>query len=194
MQEENKKKKVEDVRICIKFIPMKSLIKYNGFYYYLGGKSVDKIEIKNAVEFCIDRAHYNYIKKLEKACILQKFDEIDKDGKLILTREQNQKIFSILKEKYETSIYKNQRGAIKGLVIQNQEKFVTLSKEQQSIVLYQILNNLRTSEAADLQLIGGSKNSGKNMISKRINNAEEIILIYQSITGLYKAEVNLLTV
>ncbi|MBR4026753.1 MAG: hypothetical protein IKJ01_04250 [Lachnospiraceae bacterium] len=90
--------------------------------------------------------------------------------------------------------YKNQRGAIKGLVIQNQEKFVTLSKEQQSIVLYQILNNLRTSEAADLQLIGGSKNSGKNMISKRINNAEEIILIYQSITGLYKAEVNLLIV
>mgnify|MGYP003295940134 CR=1 FL=1 len=103
-------------------------------------------------------------------------------------------ILDILKEKYETSIYKNQRGAIKGLVIQNQEKFVTLSKEQQSIVLYQILNNLRTSEAADLQLIGGSKNSGKNMISKRINNAEEIILIYQSITGLYKAEVNLLTV
>ena len=41
LQRENNKKKISEIRICKKMIPRGSLIKYNGFYYYLSRKECE---------------------------------------------------------------------------------------------------------------------------------------------------------
>lgn len=194
LQIENKKKKVENVRICRKFIPSGSLIKYNGFYYYLGGKSKEYIEVRGAVELCLSSKDMYYIKKLEKAFRANYLEEKDKNGNVIITKDRNVELFKLLKEKYSSSIYKNQIGVVGKLLRNEKDVFQELLKEEQIIILLQLIKNIRTSEIVDLRLIGGAEKSGKNMITKKITNAKEVILITQSVTGLYQAEINLLTV
>ena len=141
-----------------------------------------------------DVALKKYVKKMEKAFQSNYFDEKDKNGRNILSSEKNVELFVILRKKYETSIFKNQMGVVGKLVKGGEEKFKTLSIEEQIFLLLQIIKNIQISESADLRLIGGAELSGKNMISKRISNANEVILITQSVTGLYQAEINLLMV
>lgn len=193
LQVENKKNKVEDVHICRKFIPRGSLIRYNGFYYYLGGKTNSQIWVSNAVELCIDRSGTKYLKKMEKACQNAYFDEKE-NGQVILTKEKNEVIYAELKKKYESSIFRNQIGAVGSLVRNGEEIFKQLTREEQCFILLQIIKNIQTSEFVDLRLLGGAEKSGKNLISKKVSNANEVVLIAQSITGLCKAEINLLTV
>lgn len=194
LQQENKKKKVEDVRICKKFIPRGSKIKYNGFHYYLGGKTGSQIWLKNAVELCLDTKHYNYVKKLEKACETQNFNESDKNKNFIITKECNEELFDIIVQKYSKSIYKNQVGVMGKLLINSVGKFEKLSKEEQGFVICQIIKNIQITDGADLCLLGEAKKSGTCKMNKKISNANEVLLISQSVTGIYKAEINLLTV
>ena len=74
------------------------------------------------------------------------------------------------------------------------EKFVNLKIEQQCFVILEIIRNLVLGDRVDVSLIGGSSQSGVMRINKKISSAEEVFLINQSITGLYQAEINLLTV
>ena len=76
---------------------------------------------------------------------------------------------------------------------QAREKFIKLSLEKQSEVLYQELFLFACNVVtADLSLIGGSKYSGKTLISNKMTNYTEAKIIHQSITGLFENEVDLL--
>lgn len=77
--EENKGKEITELRICKKFIPRESLVRYNGYYYYLGGKSVEQIVLKNATQMAYSEEETCYIKKIEKAIekhIMKKWTKI----------------------------------------------------------------------------------------------------------------------
>lgn len=50
------------------------------------------------------------------------------------------------------------------------------------------------STSANLELLGESKQTGVMFIGKDITALDEILLINQSVTGLYEQRVNLLTV
>lgn len=67
IQFENVGKKPNDLRICKNFIPKNSLVKMDGAYYYLAGKTTNKIEFKNAIQFKIPLKWNEYIHKIEKA-------------------------------------------------------------------------------------------------------------------------------
>ncbi|MBE5922074.1 MAG: type II CRISPR RNA-guided endonuclease Cas9 [Lachnospiraceae bacterium] len=165
LQEENLKKQITDVRICRKFIPSDSLIKYNGFYYYLGGKSNTSICITNAVELKIDYVKMKYIKQIEKAYTTSEYSKKDKDGYEILTKEWNFDIYKTILEKYVDSIYKYQKGPVPGIILNSANIFKELSVEQQCYILLQMINYLKGGASADLQLLGGKKESGKNILS-----------------------------
>ena len=47
---------------------------------------------------------------------------------------------------------------------------------------------------ADLKCIGGSSKTGVTMINKKISDNVEFKLINESVTGLFRKEVNLLTI
>lgn len=194
IQAENAKNAISDVRVCYKFIPSDALIKYNGFYYYLGGKTNDKIIIKNAVELSFEHYYSVYIKKIEKAVNTKYYAEKDNYGQRILSSERNLEVYNIIKHKYNDQIYKYQSGTIGQIIKNGIEKFEALSLEEQCYVIIQIINNIAISEKADMVLLGGSSQSGVMIINKKVTKAEELMLIHQSVTGLYRAEVNLLTV
>ncbi|MBQ7834074.1 MAG: type II CRISPR RNA-guided endonuclease Cas9, partial [Lachnospiraceae bacterium] len=194
IQAENPKNEVSDVRVCYKFIPSDALIKYNGFYYYLGGKTNDSIYVKCAVSITFDRKKMNYIKKIEKAINSGYFDEKDVNGNKLISHDNNISLFEDIVEKYKTKIFKNQIGVLKSIIVNGNNMFYKLDEKEQCYVLMQLINNIYSNTMADVRLIGGKEKSGIIKINKKIIDTEELILIHQSVTGLYQAEVNLLTV
>ena len=191
---ENKGKVVENLRICRKLIPQKSLIKYNGMYYYLGGKTNDKIRVNNALQFCVDREQMNYIKKIEKAVANDYYEEKDNNGQMVLTTEDNREIYNLFVTKFTNTVYKNLVGTVKKCVLEKSDDFCALSVREQCCVLMQLLLNLQAGNTADLRLIGSVEKAGAYTINKEITKAQEAVLICQSVTGLYQRKIDLLTV
>lgn len=73
--------------------------------------------------------------------------------------------------------------------------FEQLSCWEQGRVLLEILNLTKIGmTSADLTLIGGAAKSGVMLISKKITDAKEFVLVNQSVTGVYENRIDLLTV
>ena len=185
---------ITGIRICRKFIPQNSLIKYNGFYYYLGGKSSQQILLKSATELLLPRELLNYVKKVEKAVAISNYQERDADKNSILTSERNQKLYEALLDKYSNSIFKNEVGAVKAIVRERKEEFSKLSLEKQCYVLQQILIHMCEGAIVDLVDIGGATKCGKLSMNHIVSSAKELRLIMQSPTGINRVELNLLEI
>lgn len=194
ISEENKGKIIENLRICRKMIPAKSLIRYNGMYYYLGGKTGSNIWVRNAVQLCFGQEQMNYLKKVEKAVAKDDYEERDKNGQPVLTKEYNQNIYKQFMGKFEKTLFSNLFGTLKGYILNNEEKFNLLSIKEQCYILLQLCVHFCSGETADLRLLGGAEKIGKYRINKKISDARETVLICQSATGLFQREIDLLKV
>ena len=64
--------KAKDISIKYRKLCINQLVKVNGFYYYLGGKTNDKIYIDNAIELVVPHDIATYIKLLDKYDLLRK--------------------------------------------------------------------------------------------------------------------------
>ena len=74
-------------------------------------------------------------------------------------------------------------------------QFRKLNVSEQCEIISQIL--LLTAiggYTANLKKIEGAPTAGKVLIGKKIGNQKSVLLINQSVTGLYQSEINLLTV
>lgn len=192
LEQFDSKFEAKDIRVCRKFIPINSLIKYNGFYYYLGGKTGTRIILKSATELVLDQEWMTYAKKIEKAIGTDRYDERDKEKHCIITKEKNLRFYQMLKTKYIETLFKNEVGAVKTTIIDNEDKFIELGLERQCYVLGQIILHLCEGIAVDLTDIGGAKICGKMLMSQNISSAQELVLITQSVSGIHRAEFNLL--
>lgn len=196
LQQENKKKVVSDVNIRKKMIPMGALIKYNGFYYYLGGKTNADMYIRDAVQVCFAPKDMEYIKKVDKAVSNNDYSEKDNGvGTTVLTKEKNVSLYKNICEKYALTIFKKKKGTIKTIVQKGKEVFEhDLTIEEQCIVLRNLMLNFQTGDSVDLHLIKGSAATGTMQLNKKVSNAEELKLIDQSVTGVFSREIDLLTI
>ena len=194
LNKENSKKQISNIRICKKLIPSDSLIQYNGFMYYLGGKTQNDIWVNSAVEMNLNSAQMAYIKKIDKACTENFYLEKNASGELVITKEKNCQLYNEFVRKYQSTLYKNQLGNVGKLLSQGMQQFVELDIARQCYVLMQVITYVHIGGACDLRDIGGTQFTGKNKINKRISNATEAVLITQSVTGIHRAEVNLLKV
>lgn len=183
-----------DIRICIPFIPINSLIKIDGYLYYLGGKTGEQIYIYNAQQLKMKKEEAEYIRKIEKAVSLSKFDEIDREKNPVLTKEKNIELYDKIQDKIENTVYNKRLSSIEGILKEGKAKFVELDVEKQCKILNSILNNITNTMKVDLREIGGSVNSGTCRCSKNITNYKEFRLIQQSITGLYSCEKDMMTI
>lgn len=177
-----------------KMIPSGSLIKYNGFYYYLAGKTGDQIVILSAVQLCLSAEQIIYAKKIEKACVSGDFEEKDKHGKMIISKEKNQKMYDLFIQKYKDSIFSKKNGSIGSTIMNGRTVFIEISVENQCKVLQQVFLNFQSGIGVDLTTIGGSNRSGITYLNKKVSNVEELKLIDQSVTGIFSSEMNLLTI
>lgn len=187
-------KEISDFRIVFRFIPFYSLVKIDGYFYYIGGRSNDRIYIKNASQLKLENKWHLYIKKLEKAIELNWYREVDKNGNLLITEEQNMELYDILRYKTmdDTSIYSKRKNPLGKDLDEKKSMFIELEVSRQCKVLMKILLNISKTEKADLRDIGGTENSGVCLINKNIVGCSEFKLYLQSVTGLFCKERNLL--
>lgn len=184
----------ENPDVRIEKIKMYSLIKVNGFYMYLTGRSGNRLSVCNAVQMVLLQEWMLYVKEITKAIGAEFTDEyIEKKG--TISKTKNRQLYDLLCEKHLNCIYKLRPNPVGENLIKGKEKFDKLSILEQIYVLLQILQlSQLINQGANLELIGFSKNTGKTLTSKIISNCNEIKLINQSITGLYENEVDLLTI
>lgn len=165
-------------------IKMYSLIKVNGFYLYLTGRSGEKLLVNNAVQLSLDKNETEYIR------LLSNNEKVE-----LLDKEMNLKLYDSLNCKHCEKIYSKRPNAVGDKLIIYREKFINLDISEQAYVLNQLLLlSGNTNNGADLQKIGGAKSAGVMTLNKKISDNDEFILINQSTTGLYEEYVDLLRV
>lgn len=179
--------------ILLDKIKINSLIKLNGFFYNITGKTGNRILISGSVPLILSYQQEKIIRKIDKFLNKRKnykdlkVSSIDgiEDRDLI-------NLYESLSDKLNNSIYSykvnNQAKNIKDLT----DKFKSLDIEDKIYLISQLLLIFqKANNGVDLRLIGLSKNTGKSRFSKKINYGE-LKLINQSITGLFENEVDLL--
>lgn len=171
-----------------------SLIKVNGFYLYLTGRTGKQLRVLNAVQLSLDAKMARYVKWITKVNDeYQSEAQYDEDEKI--TREKNLELYEVLKDKHMNKIYSKRPNAVGSKLNGGTEKFSDLPLSRQVYVLLQIIQlSQLINEGVDLREIGGSKASGTCKISKKISGNDEFKLINQSVTGLFENEIDLLTV
>jgi len=179
--------KFPDIRL--KKIKIQSLVKKDGYYIHLSAKSNNQICLRNAVNLCLQQEWIKYIKKLEK---YTEFLQVDR----VLTKEKNEELYQELLRKHQNGIYTKRPNFVGDCLKNGWEKFESLELNQQCDVLVQIikLTSIGVTAYGDLKLIGGPKKCGEMRMFKRINGVKELILINQSVTGLFENRIDLLTV
>ena len=145
---------------------MRALIKREGFFLRIGGKTNNQLYAENAVSLCLEQKWVNYIKKLEN------FRQYVKDA-------DNQE---------------NKPNSLGDKLAERQEKFGELEVKDQVHVLLELLKitqcqnmGMNVKEILDLS-------SSRNVIGKEITRQDEFLLINQSVTGIYTSRIDLKTV
>lgn len=175
--------KLHNPEIKIRKILYKSLIRENGYYMYISSNEEGRLCMMNAVSLCLKQDWINYIHKLEKL----NFENI--------SREKNIKLYQILCDKHKNTIYINRPNSLGKLFDECKENFFDLTLNDQVTVLLEMLKTTQISLAtANFSILNKGKNIGKMRMNKKISNEKDILLINQSVTGLYEQKVNLLTV
>lgn len=178
--------------IRIKKIKFQSLLKIDGYYIYLSGRTGDSIALRNAVPLCLNRKWVNYITKVEKCAddgLLRK--EISAANNLLL--------YDIITSKMNEGVFSkrpNKTPKFMGIKLKNsKENFLILTQEQQCKVLVQMLKLTTMGfTVANLVDIGLKKTTGGLKINKKLSHYKEVKLIYQSPAGMFEKELDLLTV
>lgn len=174
--------------IRMKKIKFQSLIKKDGYFVHISGRSGNRIFLRNAVNLCLCGEWISYIKQVEKSVESGNLREE-------ITSEKNIELYEILMKKHVEGIYAKRPNAMGEKLAQRQELFVTLSIENQCKTLLQIIGLSRIGVVgADLTLLKEASKCGVMTMQKKISEAKEFILINQSVTGLFENKIDLLTV
>ena len=180
--------KLRNFNVRVRKIGIQSLLKLNGYFVNITGKTGNRLILRNAVSLCLKQNWLNYVKK---------FDKYLENGYLdkTITSDCNIKLYDELYSKFTAGIFSIRPNGIADKMNSGKQKFSDLSNEKQVVILAEILKltSLGTM-TANLTEIGASANSGKMLMNKEISNNNEVILINRSITGLYETKVDLLTV
>lgn len=184
----------ESPRIVCPKIKMYSLMKINGFYVYLTGRTGKQLYVANAVQLALNYEQMRYIKRITDADG-RSYAEEDYEEHAFITKEKNLQLYCELKEKQMNTVYRNRPNPLGNKLDDWQEKFVELTISQQIRVLLEMLKlTQRVNQGVDMTLLGGSKKAGVSLINKKLSDLKECKLVNQSVTGLYVNEVDLLSI
>ncbi len=180
---------LENPDIRLKKIKLQSLIKKDGFLVHISGRTGNRIILYNAVNLCLSQEWIGYVKKLDK---YNEFSQLDRE----LTKEKNEELYQELMEKHRKGIYARRPNPMGEKLINAWSSFEQLELEEQCEVLVQIIKITSVGAAAygDLKLIGEAPKCGVMLMPKKISTLKELVLINQSVTGLFESRIDLLTV
>ena len=191
---------LKNPKILVKKIKIDTLVKINGCFLHLSSRTENRIAYNNAMQLVISPKWNDYVKNLSGF-----YKRIEKNGKQNgdnkisefdrITKEENEALFNTLSDKLNNTMYKKIYSTM-AQTVESFTEFSNLSVEQQSVVLMEILRTMRCNAVlGNLKAIGGAEKSGSIKMTSVIypnKNFTEFKLIYQSPTGLFEQEVDLL--
>ncbi len=179
--------------VRIRKIPMRTLIKRNGYFLRITGRTGNQIYAENAVSLSLNKDWISYIKRLENFKENEKEEDKQKDIRKKVSKERNEMLYQELLEKHRDRIYAKKPNSLGKKLEEKREAFCKLTLKNQVTVLLELLKAtqcLNLSVAAkeiDLKM-------SPNKIANEITGQEEILLINQSVTGIYESVIDLKTV
>ena len=198
IEKDNSKKIIDSFSIRRYPIRQGTPIIINGYRYILQGATKNQIYLKNFISLYLLYEHQVYLKKIEKAVRNKDYSEIDKNGNMLLTSEENISLFKQLKDKLSNGIYLNRLRSIREILQNGMDEFTELSVEKQCAIIMQIIywfnTTTQTIDLSELKKSGGSKNGGKLRITKKVSKFNEVKLIDYSPTGLIERRIDLLKI
>lgn len=178
---------LNEPEILIEVIKINTLFNIDGSYAYIRGTTGDRIILCNATQLLLEDSQLRYLKKIAN-CFRDKKKYFRRDLPINehINAEDNLKLYDVFTQKLSSKIYAGLSisGQAKTLIT-GREKFINLTLENQCIVLFEILKFMQCkSGTANVEMIDGSKNSGKILTAKAIQD-KDVKMILQSPTGLY---------
>ena len=195
--------KLVSPQVILPCIKKNALLKINGFLMHLRGTTGTtgtQLTLQGAIQLCLNPEEERYVKKLEKY-LARNLERTDKKANLSiteydgLTEEENLKLYDRLVEKHEKTIYQYRPASQVKKLKDKRAVFENLCVEEQCIVLGEIFHLFQCKPiSANLSLVGGGGSAGSIKINRNISNTKSAHLIYQSVTGLYEKEIDLLRI
>ena len=184
----------QNPQVRMKKIKIYSLLKVDGFYLYLTGRTNNSLFVCNAVQLVLKYEYCLYVKRIIEA-YGNDVDENLLEKRKDISKEKNMELYNQLTEKHNCGIYRKRPNPVGEKLKEGVKKFEKLTLKEQIYVLQQILQlSLLLNRGADLRSIGEKKTTGVSSLNKKISEKKEFKLINQSITGLYENEIDLLTI
>ena len=194
----------KDITIIYRKLCINQLVKVNGFYYYLGGKTNSNFCIDNAVQLVVSHDWIPYFKVVEKFNNIKKTNK-DLKASSVSTRthsnmgtveinideNKNLDCFDYLMTKLKMHLYQKMKGnKVAELSTKGRSFFEKMSLEEQCIYLMAILNLLTNQKTAfDVKALGIT--ASRSTVGSKVSTQEEFKIINESITGLFSNEVTI---
>ena len=167
-------------------IKMYSLVKINGAFFYLTGRTGNRLLLSNAMELKLPYVWSKYIKRILS------FVAVEEDEKRDISREKNLELYKILTQKHKDTVFGKKPNSIGNKLSESETIFKGLPIDQQIYVLRQILQiSSSGNQGADLKLLGGAAKTGISLIGKNISSNKQFVLVSLSPTGVYRKETDL---
>lgn len=175
--------------VVMKKYPIKknACIVVDGFPMRIRGAQLKNIMFKGAVQLVVDGNSYKIIKKIEKYLEKNYLNEVSEefDG---FSNNDLYLIYEILVDKLSETVYNKRPSNQYKILDNNREIFEELETFEKAKVINEIITMLRcdASTTADLKLVGGPSTAGGLTVNKNTVGASCLVLINQSVTGLYE--------
>ena len=178
--------------VVVKKYPIKknALIKVDGYLARLRGATEKDVLLKNAVQLVLRDEYSENIRKVEK--YLEKNIQYQADSKFEgFTQEDLNDLYDELYIKLKESIYNKRPANQLGTLEKGREKYRAIGDLREKA---KIINNILAlfqcdaTTSTNLKEIGGTANAGNMAYNKNTLPTKKLILIHQSVTGLFETE------
>ena len=178
--------------VVVKKYPIKknALIKVDGYLARLRGATEKDVLLKNAVQLVLRDKYSENIRKVEK--YLENNIQYQADSKFEgFTQEDLNDLYDELYIKLKESIYNKRPANQLGTLEKGREKYRAIGDLREKA---KIINNILAlfqcdaTTSTNLKEIGGTANAGNMAYNKNTLPTKKLILIHQSVTGLFETE------
>ena len=177
---------LDEPSVRLERIKAYSRIRIDGFDLCLTGKQGNALMTCNEVQFKTEPYWRYYIKKI---------DIYSEKGEDIINIEDNIKLYNIILDKNTNGIFSKRINPVGSIIQKGMNDFIKASIGEQIAVLKNLLKiSSFENQGIDLHFLGGAKQSGKMVPNKNISDRNSVVLINQSVTGLYESQIDLLTI
>lgn len=187
-----KVKGLENVEIIYPKIKNNALIIVDGFPMRIRGESGINLVLKNNLQLRLDSDNEEIIRLIEK--FLNKESDYEPNAKIDkIDHEKLNKIYDVLTDKLKTVYLKRPTNQYNTLESKREEFIKSEDVPGKMKFINNVLNLLRcdATTTADLSFIGGSKNAGSMVKNKNTVCNNKLVLVNQSITGLFENRIEL---